>query len=733
MAFSDRQSALQTFLPAPPILRPGETCWRKERAHRAGVLIDAEAYFRALRSAIIAARRSIIILAWELHTRVDLLPGDDPDDGWPKTLEALLRMVVKRRPELQVHVLLWDFSVIYAFERELVPTLRLPWKAHPRIQMMTDNAHPPGGSQHQKIVVIDDCLAFCGGLDVTSGRWDTNLHIADDPRRTTPDGRAYGPFHDVQMMVDGPAARALATIARERWIRAGGSPIPPVSRPEPCWPDHVRADFREVDIGIARTDPPFAARPAVREVEALYLAALAAARRHVYIENQYFTSATIGRAIEDSLQAEEGPEIVMVLPCRNTGWLEETTMGVGRSRLLRRLRRADRYGRFAVFNCELPGVALDEVKIHSKLMVIDDRLIRIGSSNLSNRSMGLDTECDLAIEADGRPEIANGILRVRDRLLAEHLDCEPEDVAAAVASSGSLIQAIRMLGVRPRRLGPFHDMVPELLDRLAPSTEVIDPDQPITAEKLAYRLLATEQDDPCRKGFRKDAERTHRGGWRRLFPSILLVAGIAGLAAAWTFTPLREIADIGSLLDWAETWRDSALAPVYVVLAFVAGGLIAFPVTLLISLTGALFPPFWGFLYALAGVLMSSILLFLMGSALGRRPLQRLGGRWLKRVSERLAQRGVLSVVIVRTVPVAPFSVVNFAAGAMHIRLRDFVLGTVLGMAPGTFALTVLGGQVAEVLQDPTPATIGGLAGAAILVTALAIGADRWLSQRRSG
>src|SRR3546814_273281 len=201
MVQADREPSFPISDPPPPLLRPGETCWCKEKADRVGILIDADAYFRALRSAIIETERTIVILAWELHTRVDLLPGETPDDGWPTDFGRLIHAVVRSRPNLHVHVLLWDFSVIYAFERELIPSFKLPWKAHPRIHMITDHAHPPGGCQHQKIVVVDDCLAFCGGLDVTGGRWDTNQHIRSDPRRVTPDGRPYGPFHDVQMMV----------------------------------------------------------------------------------------------------------------------------------------------------------------------------------------------------------------------------------------------------------------------------------------------------------------------------------------------------------------------------------------------------------------------------------------------------------------------------------------------------------------------------------------------------
>src|SRR5690606_37667851 len=103
------------------------------------------------------------------------------------------------------------------------------WKPHRRVQMHYDDTHPVGGCQHQKIVVIDEQVAFTGGIDLTVRRWDTSEHCPDDPRRTC-DGKPYPPFHDMMVMVDGEAAAVLARIAAERWqaatghrIEAGGS------------------------------------------------------------------------------------------------------------------------------------------------------------------------------------------------------------------------------------------------------------------------------------------------------------------------------------------------------------------------------------------------------------------------------------------------------------------------------------------------------------------------------
>src|SRR3546814_321468 len=118
---------------------------------------------------------------------------------------------------------------------------------------------------------------------------------------------------------------------------------------------------------------------------------------------------------------------------------------------------------------------------------------------------------------------------------------------------------------------------------------------------------------------------------------------------------------------------------------------------------------------------------------MGRDALRRLGGATLNRLSERLGERGIVSMAIIRIVPFAPFSVVNLLAGATHIRFSDFMLGTALGMAPGALALILLGDRLAEVMRNPTPASLATLAGAILLLVALAFGADRWVSSRRGG
>src|SRR5881628_580423 len=237
------------------LLRPGNNCWRVEHAARAAVLIDAAAYFAALRDALRQARQTVFIVGWDLDSRTKLAgEGCSADDGWPLTLREFLIRLVEERAALTVHLLAWDFAILYALERDPFPSLKLGWQTPDQIRFRLDNVLPAGASHHQKIVVIDDALAFSGGMDLAVRRWDTSSHHLDDPNRCDPSGKPYPPFHDVQMAVDRDAAHALAELVHQRWQRATGEHIPVRPADSSPWPN-VIADFNDVDVAIARTLP----------------------------------------------------------------------------------------------------------------------------------------------------------------------------------------------------------------------------------------------------------------------------------------------------------------------------------------------------------------------------------------------------------------------------------------------------------------------------------------------
>ena len=302
------------------ILVEGRNCWRIAPANRVAFLIDGASYFAAFMSAVERARRSVLVVGWDFDSRIKL-GHDAKPQGHSGELLPFLKAAISRRKDLHIHILVWDFAMIYALDRELFPVIKLDWRVPRRLHFRLDGNHPIGASHHQKIVVVDDALAFVGGIDLAKSRWDTPEHRAKDPRRVDPLGRSYPPRHEVQMAVDGPAAAALGDLVRERWYRATGRrlKVPQRDQKDP-WPPGLPVDLENVRVGIARTEAAHQRREEIREVEKLYCEAIAAASRYIYIENQYFTSAKIGDALAARLQEKDGPEVVLLLPRRCPGW-----------------------------------------------------------------------------------------------------------------------------------------------------------------------------------------------------------------------------------------------------------------------------------------------------------------------------------------------------------------------------------------------------------------------------
>lgn len=380
------------------IYRAGRNYWKKGRAGRVGFIIDAQDYFACFVESVLKAEHAVYIAGWDLDSQIELLRGDERP-GFPTHLSGFLNYAVEKNPHLHINILNWDFSMIYTFKREYLLSRKFTQKAGGRIHFRLDNYLPPGASHHQKIVVIDDRIAFAGGIDLSHERWDTSRHLPDDPRRSDTWKVNYAPFHDVQMVVDGEPAAFLGELFRERWRYAAGKELPvPGPAPDDPWPSRCRPDIRDIDVAISRTQAGYREKPEIREVEALWVDAIASAKRHIYIESPFFTSAKVAGAISKRLYEKDGPEVVVVTRKKSHGWLEENTMDAIRANLVNRVRRVDNSGRFRIYYTEHPGREDILFEVHSKVLVVDDAFVRIGSSNIANRSMGLDSECDLSIE-----------------------------------------------------------------------------------------------------------------------------------------------------------------------------------------------------------------------------------------------------------------------------------------------------------------------------------------------
>jgi phospholipase D1/2 len=458
------------------LLKPGRNCWRVERTDRASLIVDAENYYKHALRAMLKARHQIMLIGWDVDTRVRLDDEEHPE-GAPAALGPLFSWLSKRRPELEIYVLAWDEGLISVPGRGTTMFRLLRWRVDKRVSIKWDSRHPLDASHHQKILVIDDAIAFCGGIDITADRWDTRDHRDDEPGRKRPfTRRAYTPWHDAIMAVDRDAAVALGDLARIRWEVATGTRLPVPPRGTDCWPDELRPVFRDIPVGVARTRGRDGEISEIREIEALFVDLIKKARRFVYVETQYFASRVIAEAISERLQEPDGPEFVIVNPRTAYGWLDEAVMSPARYELMKALQEKDRHGRFRIYTPVTEGGA--DIYVHAKIMIVDDLYLRVGSANMNNRSMGLDSECDLLIDGTDQPEAQRSIARLRTDLLAEHLAKEADEVGACFGKTDSLIGCIETLRGSGRTLLPFEPEEPNEAEKKMAKSEVLDPEGP---------------------------------------------------------------------------------------------------------------------------------------------------------------------------------------------------------------------------------------------------------------
>lgn len=579
------------------------------------------------------------------------------------------------RPELRIDILAWNFPrALYAAERERDSAERFTSGCSGRIRFCMDSSLPLGSAQHQKIIVIDDAIAFVGGLDLTIRRWDTREHLAKNPYRKDPDGKSYAPFHDVQSMVEGDVARALAEIVRQHCAMTGLRTEPVALSRDDRWPNSIPVHARRIPVGIAQLGPHGGDQ--VHNAAGLFKASIGAATRFIYIESQFTTSSDVARLLAQRMVEIPSLRVLIVTPRAHSWWLETLTMQGGRARFMRAFQTAGVADRLRVaYPCVSDGHKTWAVMVHSKLMIVDDDFLRVGSANLNNRSMGVDTECDLAFVACCEEHRAF-IRSVRRRLIGHFCGLAEHEVATAENDLFTFLD--RISTQRPGvTLSPLHpeDASPRLLTEII--QPVADPRNPLDIAAAARRAWSTNA----------------------LLSAGIPIISLTGLSLAWRYTPLAGYVDLGFASDLLARFSQSPLAPLYAIAAFVLGGLVMFPVLVLIAITAIALGPWLGLLTATAGVLISALLLFLIGRAWGRRPLQSLLGTYADQIQSRIVGRGIIAVALIRMLPIAPFSLVNLLAGASKLKLADFLTGTALGMFPGIFAMAILGSQLADFLE----------------------------------
>jgi uncharacterized membrane protein YdjX (TVP38/TMEM64 family) len=481
-------------------------------------------------------------------------------------------------------------------------------------------------------------------------------------------------------MVDGDTAFQLGQLARIRFARAGQQIAVGHAGWQELWPTNLAPHFSDSTLLIARTEPASSGHAQIEEIKRSVLASIAMADKSIYIENQFLSAVEIAQRIRDRMLECPELEVLLVAPKQHISWIESRTMRNGRLEFMS-VFDGDLRRRIRLVNPQVAGDdgTLEAVMVHSKLMIIDDKMLRVGSANLNNRSMGTDTECDLVLVAE-RPIDHRTITDIRNRLVAHH--CGVEVLAIEERCLGDSLLAAASLSANGHCLIPIDDGRPDPKFVFETVMPLADPPKPLVQEKPVS---------------------PRKGRQTVLLAGALVIPAL--LALAWKFTPLEALVTPEALTNFLGGWHGWSAALI-VILTFVVGGLVAFPVILLIVATAASFDPVTGLAASLCGILASAALVFATGRLFGEQMVRRIAGGRLERVRNKLVGNGVLAVALIRLVPIAPFSLVNLVAGALRVGFTEFMLGTVLGMVPGLVTIFALGATASKLLQNPTPSNV---------------------------
>jgi phospholipase D1/2 len=495
------------------VLKVGRNCWDIAPADETGVLIDGCDYYRAFHDASRTAERYIAICGWQFDSDVALLRGGGGCDEEVRLL-AFLNGLCETNADLRVYILAWNFNPIYGFDREWFQKWYFNWTTNERLQFCFDSCHCMGASHHQKFAVIDGALAFLGGLDLCSSRWDDREHCFDNPKRINSDRNTYGPFHDIQSYHTGPVAQKVTELFQERWrLVCGGELELAGASKAPAVDFAGRFPIASDRVAISRTQTKTddGKQESVQEIRQLFLDAIDSAESLIYIENQYFSSNAIFAALSKRMKAKGRPrlQVILVLAKDASAFVEKVAIGILQAKIVRLLKQvaAETGHSVGVYYTACEGDRGEEVPtyIHSKLFLVDDRFLSVGSANMNNRSMELDTEINVTWEATrNQGGLIESIKRIRGELLAEHSGVKNPDMGRLARVEGLVdyLESLTENGSCRLRRHPALDENPaeyELLASIFPEGFPFDTDEP-TPEQIVYESISDDSDGFFAKG-----------------------------------------------------------------------------------------------------------------------------------------------------------------------------------------------------------------------------------------
>ena len=375
--------------------------------NKAEVLIDGAEALPRIAEELARAESHVHLTGWFISPELQLTREEEP--------VIVRNLLAELADRIDVRVLLWQGAPVPAFRpsRADVRRVRENLVRHTRIKSAVDGCTGFTHCHHEKTIVIDDRVAFVGGIDLTLD--------GGDPFDTT-NHRARGGigWHDAAMRIEGPAVVDVAEHFRLRWKGPGAEDLPRPEVPEPAG---------DLELQITRTVPAKAYRRLPRgdySILSSYIGALRSAERLVYLENQFLWSPEVVQVLIDKLRDPPSDDfrVVVLLPARANDGAD-----VSRGQIAALIHADDEAGRFLACTVYArAGKLRDVVYVHAKVGIVDDKWLTVGSANLNAHSLFNDTEMNV-LSLD--PSLAR---ETRLRLWAEHLEATPDEVAGDPAA-----------------------------------------------------------------------------------------------------------------------------------------------------------------------------------------------------------------------------------------------------------------------------------------------------------
>ncbi|MEW6055081.1 MAG: phospholipase D-like domain-containing protein [Bdellovibrionota bacterium] len=404
--------------------KPGPLHWKEELSQRAYYrqttsevwepIWEAGPYYERLQECLGKAYSYAIFVGWQLDSRIELSTSRH------ESFREFLVRLCAEKPDFHIYFLVWDYAYFYVFEREILQSW--VWEGlHERLHFVFDNRHPLGGSHHEKFVIIDGETAFVGGVDICDDRWDSPQHFYSDSRRSLDhEKEEHRPYHDMTVEVRGEVAVDLVEYIGARWRAISSIPFP--ERPRMARLEGA-GKYRLL-ISRTRASVDLRRPLLVRESEFLIHDLIRSVRHQLVIENQYYWSPQINDELSTLMRARAGTglKILLVVPAPLNGSTAFRMMGVLQTALLERLEKVAKETRtLFVAGCPYalaPDLSDEKsIYVHSKVAIVDDRYMAIGSANLNNRAFRLDTELNLTLVGETE-ETRLRIARLAKRIVA---------------------------------------------------------------------------------------------------------------------------------------------------------------------------------------------------------------------------------------------------------------------------------------------------------------------------